>query len=184
MIEVRLHGLGGHGVVSCAHLVGRAALKSGNWAHSFPFFTTAMRGGMVTAFVRIDDSAINQHCFISQPNLVILFDLRLMANTDVIEGISAQTRLLANSTQPSFADGKASGELYCVAAERIARDTIKRPILSTVMAGAAIRLLDEIPLVFLEEAIKESLSERLHEKNIKAAQLGFESVKLVEGVNT
>ena len=73
MLESRFHGLGGQGVVLTTHLLGKAATKGGMWAHSFPFFTTAMRGGMVTAYSRIETGPIDERCFIYTPDILILF---------------------------------------------------------------------------------------------------------------
>ena len=55
--EIRLHGIGGQGVAAAADLLGLAAVKDGRWSHSFPFFGTEIRGGVVTAYTRISDAA-------------------------------------------------------------------------------------------------------------------------------
>lgn len=174
MLQTRIHGLGGQGVVLSAHLLGKAALHSGLWAHSFPFFTTAMRGGNVTAFARIDEAPIDQRCFVYTPDALIVFHEGLLSIDEVIDGVNLQGSIVVNTEQP-WLDAPAGfeGEMVFLNARRIAERTIGRPILSTVMAGAAAGVLNVIPLDALIAAIEESFADRLVRMNVEAAEEGF-----------
>ena len=58
MYEIRLHGLGGEGVVRLSEMIGMAAMENGQWAHSFPFYGTEVRVAAVKAFARVDEKPI------------------------------------------------------------------------------------------------------------------------------
>lgn len=174
MLESRFHGLGGQGVVLAAHLLGRAALRDGRWAHSFPFFTTAMRGGMVNAFTRIDEAPIDQRCFVYTPDALILFHEKLLQVDEVVEGVRPRGMILVNTREhrldppPGF-----EGEMFLLDARGIAERALGRPVLSTVMAGAAARALGAVPLEALRAAIVESFAAHLTNANLSAAEQGY-----------
>ena len=58
LIEVRLHGRGGQGVVTAAELLSVAAFDEGRHAQAFPSFGSERTGAPVVAFCRIDDAPI------------------------------------------------------------------------------------------------------------------------------
>ncbi len=49
MIEIRIHGRGGQGAVTCAELVAQAAIDVGQYATAFPSFGPERRGAPVVA---------------------------------------------------------------------------------------------------------------------------------------
>lgn len=180
MLESRFHGLGGQGVVLTTHLLGKAAVIGDLWAHSFPFFTTAMRGGMVTAFSRINSGPIDQRCFIYNPNLLILFHENLLHIDEVVGGIDPHGLILVNTEKQSLdrPDGF-KGDIFIVNAREIAERTLGRPILSTVMAGAFVTIQDFISLDNLSEAIEDSFAPDIASGNIQAAKQGNSATKIM-----
>ena len=58
MIQIRIHGRGGQGVVTAAELIAIAAFKEGKISQAFPFFGVERTGAPVEAFARIDDKPI------------------------------------------------------------------------------------------------------------------------------
>jgi pyruvate ferredoxin oxidoreductase gamma subunit len=181
MLESRFHGLGGQGVVLTTHLIGKAAVIGDLWAHSFPFFTTAMRGGMVTAFSRINTGPIDQRCFIYSPNILVLFHENLLLIDDVVSGIDPQGLILVNSEKQSL-DPPAGfeGEISLVNAREIAESTLGRPILSTVMAGAFASMQDFISLDMLSGAIEDSFAPDIASRNLLAAKQGNSATRIME----
>lgn len=182
MIEIRFHGLGGQGVVSTSHLLSKAAMKRGKWSHSFPFFTTAMRGGLVTAFTRIDDAQIDKRCFVYNPDLLVVFRQEMLTSEEVIGGINPEGFIVINAeeSRTKFPPGF-HGELFTLNASKIAKEEIGRPILSTAIVGAVVKVLDLIPLDALHEAISEDFEGDLRSANIRAADRAFQEVmKVVE----
>ncbi len=173
MLESRFHGLGGQGVVLTTHLLGSAALKAGKWAHSFPFFTTAMRGGMVTAYARIAKFAIDERCFIYTPDVLILFHENLLQVDDVVNGIKPDGNIIVN-TDKNILERPAGfeGNIFLVDARKIAEITLGRPVFSTVMAGAFINVQDMVTIDLLCDAIDENFTGKLASVNREAAEQG------------
>ncbi|MGZ3494090.1 MAG: 2-oxoacid:acceptor oxidoreductase family protein, partial [Thermodesulfobacteriota bacterium] len=61
MIEIRIHGTGGQGVVVAAKLLADAAAKSGYKSQCFSAYGVERRGGSVESYVRISDKDIAIH---------------------------------------------------------------------------------------------------------------------------
>jgi pyruvate ferredoxin oxidoreductase gamma subunit len=53
MLELRIHGRGGQGVVTMAELLAKAAVSAGLEAQTLPFFGVARRGAAVKASERL-----------------------------------------------------------------------------------------------------------------------------------
>jgi pyruvate ferredoxin oxidoreductase gamma subunit len=182
MHEARIHGLGGQGVVLTAHLVGDAAVRAGRWGLSLPFFSTAIRGGLVTAYLRIDNAPIDIRCYIYEPHFLVAFDESLLDLPEVVAGLQPGAKLLINSrATPKRLPDAFQGEVYVLDADRIAQETLGRPILSTVMAGAMAGVLGVVPLESLQSAVEASFSARLVPSNVEAARAGFARVRLLNG---
>ncbi|HCC78506.1 MAG: hypothetical protein A2X25_09315 [Chloroflexi bacterium GWB2_49_20] len=181
MIQIRFHGLGGQGVVSSAHLMGKAAIIGKMWANSLPFFTTSQRGGKVSAYTRIDVNPIDQHCYIYEPDILVLFHPLLLQDNDAMKGLKVNSKLLINTAgQRIFIPDPFTQDTYCLDADEISRSVLGIPVPSTVMVGALLRMIENITMDNLKNAVEQSFGQRQVAKNIKAIEKGFESCKLLE----
>ncbi len=180
--EIRLHGLGGQGAVTTAHLLGLAATLSGKWAHSFPFFSTAQRGGTVKAYARISDSPVRVKSFIYEPDILVVFALDLLAMPETMEGWHAGKPVLVCAASPDALPAALGPACYWVDAESIAREVLRRDTTSTVVAGALLRLVAGLSFGDLEQAIKEMFGTKVAPPNIAAARAGFERCTIKEAV--
>jgi len=54
MLQIRIHGRGGQGVVTAAEMLSVAAFEQGRHAQAFPSFGSERTGAPVVAFCRID----------------------------------------------------------------------------------------------------------------------------------
>lgn len=178
--EIRFHGLGGQGVVTTAHLLGLAATKSGLWAHSFPFFSTAQRGGTVRAFTRIADTPIHIKSFIYKPDVLVVFASDLLAVPETLDGWQTGKAILINTFSPESLPDLVGLECQWLDAEEIARSVLGRSTISTVMAGAVLSLSNIVPFEYLEQAIEETFARKIAKMNIRAARIGFETCTLRE----
>lgn len=174
MHQIRFHGLGGQGVVSTAHLLGKAAMFSDMWANSLPFFSTAQRGGKVVAYTRIDNNRIDDHCYIYEPDILVLFHSSLLRDQDVYEGLKSDTKILICADEKSVNVYKDTQQVvYYLDGENIARTILGIPVPSTVMAGAVLKFLSQIPFRNLEKAIEDSFPKKHIENNVRAAKEGL-----------
>ena len=60
MIEIRLHGRGGQGVVKASHIVVRAAVAGGTYGQFIPFFGVERKGSPVFGFLRLSHTPIRR----------------------------------------------------------------------------------------------------------------------------
>ena len=68
MLQIRIHGRGGQGVVTAAEMLSIAAFEQGRHAQAFPSFGSERTGAPVVAFCRIDDRPIRSHEPIARPD--------------------------------------------------------------------------------------------------------------------
>jgi hypothetical protein len=82
MLQVRIHGRGGQGVVTSAELLSSAAFLEGRHAQAFPSFGSERTGTPVVAFSRIYDRPIRTREPIAEPDLPIVQDPTLLHQVD------------------------------------------------------------------------------------------------------
>jgi pyruvate ferredoxin oxidoreductase gamma subunit len=176
--EIRVHGLGGEGVVTLSEMIGKTATRFGKWAHSFPFFGTEVRGAAVKAFTRVDDSPIHIKSYIYEPDVVIVTNDILLTAPETVSGLKEEGHLLVNTTGDGRQlpmDGKF--RLLAIDATRLACDVIGRPIPNTVLFGAFIGATRLLSLESAEEIISEEFPASVVELNIRALRAGYEEIK-------
>ena len=78
MLQIRLHGRGGQGVVTAAEMLTLAAFYEGHFAQAFPSFGSERTGAPVVAYARIDNKDIRTHEPIQKPNVVLIQDKTLL----------------------------------------------------------------------------------------------------------
>lgn len=80
MIEIKIWGYGGQGVVTAAQILAIAAFYDKKYSQAFPMFGVERRGTPVYSFVRIDNKPIKLRSQIHKPNYNIVLDQRLLKN--------------------------------------------------------------------------------------------------------
>ena len=183
LIEIRWHGRGGQGAVTSAELLAQAAISEGKYAHAFPSFGPERRGAPVLAFVRIDSKEpIRIRAEITQPDVVVVLDPRLIQVVNVTSGLKDRGMLIVN-TKRAPQDIKSEFEnkwgLATVDAMRIARETLGVPITNTTMVGALVRATGVVRLESLFEPLKHRFG-RLAERNINAMKRAYEETLVKE----
>jgi pyruvate ferredoxin oxidoreductase gamma subunit len=172
MLEVRFHGRGGQGAVTSVEIIALAAINEGQYALAFPSFGPERRGAPVLAFVRTDDQPIKIRAEVKEPDVVVVFDPRLIDIINVTSGLKEKGIVVVNSRRTPQEIKSAMGNGFRVAtinATEIARETIGVPIVNTTMLGAVVRASEIVKL--------ESLEEPLEHRFGKAAARNFEACK-------
>jgi len=103
MLQIRIHGRGGQGVVTAAEMLSIAAFEQGRFAQAFPSFGSERTGAPVVAFCRISDQPIRLREPILAPDVLIVQDPTLLHQVDVFQGLQPDGYVLINSTR-SFAE--------------------------------------------------------------------------------
>lgn len=182
MLQARIHGRGGQGVVTAAELIAYAAFKDGYFAQAFPFFGVERSGAPITAFARIDKQPIITREQIYRPDYLIVLDHTLITDEVCLQGITKNTKLILNSKESPEVISKriarriSSKNILALPASDIAIKHLGRNLVNTVILGAFTRLSGVISLYSLHNAISEKFADKGSaqvKKNITAVTTAF-----------
>lgn len=188
LIEVRLAGRGGQGVVTAGELLGEAVLRSGRHAQSLPTFGPERRGALAQCTLRASDQPILLKCSTARPSVLVCLDPTIWRYAPITLGLREDAVLLVNTTQATdelhaalrsctFVSGVKLERftVHTLDATGIALDVLGRPISNTAMLGALAGATDVIQLADIEGVLRERFG-AAGEANVAAARAGFEAV--------
>ncbi len=177
MIEIRIHGRGGQGVVTAAEMLSIAAFAEGKHSQAIPSFGSERMGAPVVAYVRIDDEPIELCEPVMSPDLLIIQDPTLFHAVDVFSGLGADGFMLINTSRDveDLRIGEAvqrlpKGNVATVAATELAMRHLGRTTPNTALLGALAALTDVIRFSSVVKAINDKFSGEVAERNICAAE--------------
>ena len=183
MLQIRIHGRGGQGVVTAADMLAIAAFEQGRHAQSFPSFGSERTGAPVVAFCRIDDREIRLREPILSPDVLIIQDPTLLHQVNVFQGLKPEGYVLINSRKSldelglgEMAQGRPRSHLLTVPATDIAIAHVGRPLPNAVLLGGFAALSGLVTLDAVEHAIRDRFSGKVAEGNVAAARQAFEHV--------
>ncbi len=160
MLQVRIHGRGGQGVVTAAEMLSVAAFEQGRHAQAFPSFGSERTGAPVVAFCRIDDKDIRLREPIVEPDVLIVQDPTLLHQVDVFQGLKPDGYVLINSRRSFDELGLAEvaarfrhERLTTVPATDIALRHLNRPLPNTALLGGFAALSGLVSLQAVAHAI-------------------------------
>lgn len=180
MYEIRIHGLGGEGVVRLSEMIGKTATDCGKWAHSFPFFGTEIRGAAVKAFTRVSEAPINIKSYIYEPDVIIITNDTLLSDKEVLSGLSKDGILLIN-TQKTAEELASLTEAKVIPIDATAKayEIIGRPIVNTLLFGALIGVMNLLPYDTAVKVLRDEFPEKIAKVNIEAFDWGYQYAKKV-----
>ena len=184
MLQIRIHGRGGQGVVTAAELLSVAAFDQGHHAQAFPSFGSERMGAPVLAFCRIDEHPIRLREPVLEPDVLIVQDATLLHQVDVFQGLRPDGYVLINS-QRSFEQlgldemlARFRRERLCtVPASEIALRHLGRPLPNAVLLGGFAALSGLITLDAVAHAIRAKFGAKLAQGNVAAATEAFDFVR-------
>ena len=184
MLQIRIHGRGGQGVVTAAELLSIAAFAQGRHAQAFPSFGSERTGAPVVAFCRIDDREIRLREPIMSPDVLIVQDPTLLHQVDVFQGLRADGYVLINSRRSFEQLGLAEiaarfrhERLTTVPATEIALKHLGRPLPNAVLLGGFAALSGLISLDAVAHAIRAKFAGKVGTDNVSAAAEAYEAVR-------
>ncbi|MFH1255240.1 MAG: pyruvate ferredoxin oxidoreductase subunit gamma [bacterium] len=179
MIQIRIHGRGGQGVVTAAELIAIAAFKSGRQAQAFPSFGVERTGAPVESFARVDDNPIITREQIKNPDILIIQDASLLESIDVAKGAGKKTIAIINTAKDKreLKIKLPASNIHIIDASKIALEIIGKNIVNTVILGAFAKITGIVSLESLKQAIEEKFSgnQDLIDKNIKAIEMAYQN---------
>lgn len=183
MIEIRFHGRGGQGVVTCAELLASAVIMEGRYAQAKPSFGSERRGAPVQAFCRISDSPIVNRSDIYNPDGIVVLDPLLIASKDVLSGLKEGGFIVVNTArkvEEILSKVKFRAKYGIVNATAIAVEKIKVPIANTAMLGALNKVYPIVKVETMKEVFKERFGDKW-EGNFSAFLESYEKTEVVDG---
>jgi pyruvate ferredoxin oxidoreductase gamma subunit len=184
MLQVRIHGRGGQGVVTAAEMLSIAAFGQGRHAQAFPSFGSERTGAPVVAFCRIHDREIRLREPILEPDVLIVQDPTLLHQVDVFQGLKPDGYVLINSRHSfdhlglgDIAQRFRHERLITVPATDIAMKHLGRPLPNAVLLGGFAALSGLITLEAVAQAIREKFAGKVADTNIAAAGEAHDFVK-------
>jgi len=181
MIEIRFHGRGGQGSVTCAELLALAAIGEGKYAQAFPSFGPERRGAPVIAFCRIGDQPIRIRANVYEPDIVLVLDPTLLKIVNVAAGMKPDSILVTtNKDSPEKVKEllKIKNRVAVVDAIKIAMEVLGVPITNTTMLGSLVKASKLIKKESFILPLKERFG-RIAEKNITAFERAYQETVLI-----
>ena len=183
MLQIRIHGRGGQGVVTAAEMLSVAAFEQGKHAQAFPSFGSERTGAPVVAFCRIDEREIRLREPILAPDVLIVQDPTLLHQVDVFQGLQRDGYVLINSKRgfdelalDEITQRHRRERLITVPATEIALRHLGRPLPNAVLLGGFAALSGLITLDAVAHAIREKFSGKVAQANVDAATEAFDFV--------
>ena len=184
MLQIRIHGRGGQGVVTAAEMLSVAAFEQGRHAQAFPSFGSERTGAPVVAFCRIDDREIRLREPILAPDVLIVQDPTLLHQVDVFQGLQRDGYVLINSKR-GFDDlgvGEIAARfrherLLTVPATEIALKHLGRPLPNAVLLGGIAALTGIVSLDAVAHAIRDKFSGKVADGNVAAATEAYQAIR-------
>jgi pyruvate ferredoxin oxidoreductase gamma subunit len=184
MLQVRIHGRGGQGVVTAAEMLSVAAFDEGRHAQAFPSFGSERTGAPVVAFCRIDDREIRLREPIMEPDALIIQDPTLLHQVDVFAGLKPDGYILINTNKSfeelglgEFVRERPAERLCIVPATELALKHVGRPVPNVPLLGGFAAISGVIRLESVIKAIRDRFAGKVAEGNIAAATEAFNIVK-------
>ena len=184
MVEIRIHGRGGQGVVTASDLVAMAAFHEGHHAQAFPSFGSERTGAPVVSYCRVEDREIRSREPVLSPDIIIVQDPTLLTVMDVFSGLKPGGYALINSSKTleeleleDVLKKTDADHLVTVPASELAREHLGRPLPNAALLGAMSALTGLVDIASVEGAIKQRFHGRLGDSNSAAARAAYDYVK-------
>lgn len=184
MLQVRIHGRGGQGVVTAAEMLAIAAIEQGRRAQAGADAAAERAGAPGVACCRIDDKDIVLRGPVVEPDAVIVLDPALLSQADVLHGLKADGCVLVNSRRSFDELGLADKtwrlrheRLCTVPATEIAIKHLGRPLPGVVLLGGFAALSGLVTLQAVTHAIGDRFAGPVAAAHMAGATEAYEFVR-------
>jgi 2-oxoglutarate ferredoxin oxidoreductase subunit gamma len=177
--EIRVGGLGGQGVILCAHIIGKAAsIYDSKHATLIQSFGPEARGSACSAQVTVDDEAIG-YPYVKNPDILIVISPD--AYNQFVPTLKPGGMLLYESELITVDERLPAGATALgIPATRLAEELGRRLVLNIVMVGFFAGATGLISSTATEKAVVSSVPKGTEELNRRAFHKGYEyGVELV-----
>ena len=172
MIEIRLHGRGGQGLIKASQIIVQSSVEAGGYASFIPFFGVERKGSPVYGFLRLDNKKIRPKTQVYNPDCLVVFDETLLTEVNVFEGVKDSALLVLNSSKSleNLEIPDVFSKIALLDATSIALKYLNRNIPNTAMLGAFSRVTGWL---VVEDVLRNVIA-HFGEANGKAFKEGYE----------
>lgn len=188
MLQIRIHGRGGQGVVTAAEMLALAGFMEKHHAQAFPSFGSERTGAPVVAFARLASHEIRVREPVLEPNVVLVQDRTLLDSVNVFEGLQPDGYVLINTDKTieglglsELAARLPKGRCMTVPATRFALEKIGRPLPGAGMLAGMAAMTGMMKLDSVIAAYNEKFSGRIALANAEVAKLAFDYIAEHQG---
>ena len=180
MLEIKISGRGGQGVVLAASTLGLSFFKAGMYPQCYSVYGGERRGAPVVGFLRVDREKVLLKCEIRRPNSLIYLDESLFDAGEARNLLKAGDTILINSSRPLDRLGELHGfRVGLIDAAAVSQMAGLGKIINSTVLGAYCRLAGQPELNCLLDALAEAIPVK-GQANREAAQRAFDAVKITE----
>lgn len=186
MLQIRLHGRGGQGVVTAAEMLSLSAFLEGHCAQAFPSFGSERTGAPVVAYARIDQQEIRTHEPILTPDAVVVQDRTLLSALDVFAGLKDDGYAIINTKEapeeivPELVKRLPEGHVLTVPATDFAMQKIGRPLPGAPMIAALAAATGIFKLESVQKSFQTRYPGKVGDANAETAALAYEFIMNVK----
>ncbi len=175
MLEIRIHGYGGEGIVTLAELLAAAAIQTGKKVQALPSFGVERRGAPVKSCLRISDQDIWIHSASYEPDILLVLNNKLL-DSATAQGIKKNGRIFLNSPHPvetAFSSEYIDATSIAIEEGLMASGV---PFINVPLFGAFAAYLD-IPFFCVEKAIADKWPAMVAIRNTRVAKIAYDTVR-------
>lgn len=173
MVEIKFFGRGGQGAVIAAQILAKAFFLNGAYPQCYSLFGGERRGAPVKSFLRVDTQQILLKCEIKKADHLIIMAKDLLLEEPLDKHVKQGGLVLINSDNPPELEDI---KIAYVDAQKIAMECELGGIINTAMLGAYVKVNKELPLEYLEKAVREYVPTKI-EENLSALRRAYEETK-------
>jgi 2-oxoacid:acceptor oxidoreductase gamma subunit (pyruvate/2-ketoisovalerate family) len=190
--EIKVSGRGGLGAVTGAEILAKAAFLSGKFkdVSSFPTFGTERRGAPVHAFTRVStDSPIFTRQQIYSPDILVVIDESILTE-ELIKSIKPNGTFVLNTDKcaQEIVDLYNISDDITVVVSNITHECFKHnlvvggvPMVNMPAIALITKIIKDIELSHVKEAIVERLGEKKGGLNYDVAEIALENTDIRDG---
>lgn len=172
LIEIRIAGFGGQGVILAAIIIGKAAsIYQGAYATMTQNFGPEARGGACSAQLLLSGEPI-LYPYVTLPDIMVVMSQEAYAR--FVPELKEGGTLIVEQDLVRVTDLPRQTKVYSCPATRLAEDLGKRMVLNSVMVGFFTAVTCLLDPEAVRKAVADSVPSSFCDLNLKAFEKGYE----------
>ena len=183
IIEIKMQGLGGQGVVTAVEMVGGIVSRTGYHVQLFSQYGAERRGGRVESYLRLSREKILVHSRVYEADYLILTSKTFISDANIFPNVKEGGTVFINCAKlpEDFSISKKDIRIVTLNADALAikhgvRLPSGMPIINTTIVGGFAALFPDVEFDIIAEVLREKEVPSV-ERNIAAAKEAFQYIR-------